>query len=96
MNKSTQIHSLEVEKRSKITPLQWNKFHITYKVEDLVLLFSISMTTRQLSLNYLADSKRYRHDLIWQMVAEGFTNQQMANVLNRLGIKTPSGKEYLS
>ena len=52
------------------------------------------MTTRQLSLNYLADSKRYRHDLIWQMVAEGFTNQQMANVLNRLGINTPSGKEY--
>ena len=52
------------------------------------------MTTRQLSLNFLADSKRYRHDLIWQMVAEGFTNQRMADVLNRLGIKTPSGKEY--
>lgn len=45
-------------------------------------------------MNYLADSKRYRHDLIWQMVAEGFTNQRMADVLNRLGIKTPNGKEY--
>ncbi len=45
-------------------------------------------------MNFLADSKRYRHDLIWQMVAEGFTNQRMADVLNRLGIKTPSGKEY--
>jgi hypothetical protein len=52
------------------------------------------MTTRQLSLNFLADSKRYRHDLIWQMVAEGFTNQRTADMLNRLGIKTPSGKEY--
>jgi len=52
------------------------------------------MTTRQLSLNFLAESKRYRHDLIWKMVAEGFTNQRTADVLNRLGIKTPSGKEY--
>ena len=52
------------------------------------------MTTRQLSLNFLSDSRRYRHDLIWQMVAEGFTNQRMADVMNRIGIKTPSGKEY--
>lgn len=29
-----------------------------------------------------------------QMVAERFTNQQMADVFNRLGIKTPSGKQY--
>jgi hypothetical protein len=52
------------------------------------------MTTRQLSLNFLSDSRRYRHDLIWQMVAKGFTNQRMSDVLNRLGIKTPSGKKY--
>ena len=29
-----------------------------------------------------------------QMVAERFTNQQIADVYNRLGIKTPSGKLY--
>ncbi len=29
-----------------------------------------------------------------QMVAERFTNQQIADVLNRQGIKTPSGKSY--
>jgi hypothetical protein len=28
------------------------------------------------------------------MVAERFTNQQIADVYNRLGIKTPSGKLY--
>lgn len=52
------------------------------------------MTTRQLSLNFLSDSRQYRHDLIRQMVAERFTNQQMADVFNRLGMKTPSGKQY--
>ena len=29
-----------------------------------------------------------------QMVAERFTNQQIADVYNRLDIKTPSGKLY--
>ena len=29
-----------------------------------------------------------------QMVAERFTNQQIADVFNRLDIKTPSGKQY--
>ena len=29
-----------------------------------------------------------------QMVAERFTNQQIADVYNRLGIMTPSGKQY--
>ena len=29
-----------------------------------------------------------------QMVAERFTNQQIADVYNRLGIRTPSGKHY--
>ena len=52
------------------------------------------MTTRQLSLNFLADSREYRHDLMRQMVAEHFTNQQIADVYNRLGIRTPSGKQY--
>ena len=52
------------------------------------------MTTRQLSLNFLSDSREYRHDLMRQMVAERFTNQQIANVYNRLGISTPSGKQY--
>lgn len=52
------------------------------------------MTTRQLSLNFLSDSRQYRHDLIRQMVAERFTNQQIADVFNRLGMKTPSGKQY--
>jgi hypothetical protein len=28
------------------------------------------------------------------MVAERFTNQQIADVFNRLGVKTPSGKQY--
>jgi hypothetical protein len=28
------------------------------------------------------------------MVAEGFTNQQVVDGLNRLGTKTPSGKQY--
>ncbi len=52
------------------------------------------MTTRQLSLNFLSDSRNYRHDLMRQMVTERFTNQQIADVLNRQGIKTPSGKSY--
>ena len=52
------------------------------------------MTARQLSLNFLSDSRQYRHDLMQQMVAERFTNQQVADGLNRLGIKTPSGKQY--
>ena len=52
------------------------------------------MTTRQLSLNFLSDSRQYRHDLMRQMVAERFTNQQVADGFNRLGIKTPSGKQY--
>ena len=52
------------------------------------------MTTRQLSLNFLSDSREYRHDLMRQMVAERFTNQQIADVYNRLGIRTPSGKHY--
>ena len=76
------------------SPSQWNKFRITHKVQDIVLSFSISVTTRQLSLNFLSDSRQYRHDLIRQMVAERFTNQQMADVFNRLGMKTPSGKQY--
>ena len=29
-----------------------------------------------------------------QMVAQRFTNQQVADGFNRLGIKTPSGKQY--
>ncbi len=29
-----------------------------------------------------------------QMVVERFTNQQIADVYNRLGIRTPSGKHY--
>lgn len=28
------------------------------------------------------------------MVSERFTNKQIADVYNRLGIRTPSGKEY--
>jgi len=50
--------------------------------------------TRQLSLNFLSDSREYRHDLMRQMVGEHFTNQQIADVYNRLGIRTPSGKHY--
>ena len=52
------------------------------------------MTTRQLSLNFLADARQYRHDLIRQMVAERLTNHQIADALNNLGIKTPSGNQY--
>ena len=52
------------------------------------------MITRQLSLNFLSDSRQYRHDLMRQMVAERFTNQQIADVYNRLCLKTPSGKLY--
>ena len=63
-------------------------------MDDLVLLLSILVTTRQLSLNFLSDSRNYRHDLMRQMVSERFTNQQIADVLNRQGIKTPSGKSY--
>ena len=47
-----------------------------------------------MSLNFLADSRQYRHDLMRQMVAERLTNQQIANAFNNLGIKTPSGKQY--
>lgn len=50
------------------------------------------MTTRQLSLNVLSDAKNYRHGLMMQMVAESFSHQQIANVFNRLEIKSPSGK----
>lgn len=52
------------------------------------------MITRQLSLNFLSDSREYRHALMRQMVSERFTNKQIADVYNRLGIRTPSGKEY--
>jgi hypothetical protein len=52
------------------------------------------VTTRQLSLNFLSERRNFRHDLMRQMVAERFTNQQIADELNRQGIKTPSGKNY--
>jgi anthranilate phosphoribosyltransferase len=52
------------------------------------------VTTRQLSLNLLAEPREHRHDLMRQMVAERFTNQQIADVFTRLGMKTPSSKQY--
>ena len=52
------------------------------------------MTTRQLSLKFLSESRNFRHDLIRQMVVENFTNQKIADLLNKLGINTPSGKQY--
>ncbi len=78
----------------KLIPLQWNEFPITRTWKDIVLEFEVTVTTRRLSLNYLADDKTQRHDLILGLFEQGKKDREIAETLNAMNITTPNGGRY--
>ena len=77
-----------------LSRLLWNKFRITDKVQNIVLSYLVSVETRQLTLNFISKPRNDRHNLIRQMVRERFSNKQIADFLNKKGLKTPRGECY--
>ena len=60
----------------------------------VLLRFEAEIVTRQLSLNVLPEARQERHQLIDSLFRSGLSDKQIASELNRLGLKTPSGKDY--
>jgi hypothetical protein len=79
---------------SKLTPLRWNKFPITYEVSDVVLVFDVILRTRALSLNLIPDERVKRHQLLLQLHEAGLDDREIAEFFNLSGIRTPTGKTY--
>jgi hypothetical protein len=80
----------------KLIPLQWNEFPITRTWKDIVLEFDVTVTTRRLSLNYIADDRTQRHDLILDLFEQGKKDKEIAEILNAMKITTPKGGQYYS
>lgn len=79
---------------TKLIPLRWNEFPMTYKATDVVLAFDVNLKTRSLSLNLIPDERVERHKLIVQLHESGLDDDEIAEFLNLSGIKTPTGKTY--
>ena len=77
-----------------LSPLQWNKFPITYNWTDVVLEFTVIAVTRSLSLNVIPDGRLERLQLIDALYQKGWNSVDIANHLNKKGLTTPSGKKY--
>ena len=77
-------------------PSRWNSFPITHTWKDLVLTFQVIVTTRSLSLNYLSEDKSDRLKLIESLFDSGYTDKQIAEILNERKILSPRGKKYYS
>ena len=76
------------------SPLQWNEFPMTYKASDVVLAFNVIVKTRSLSLNLIPDERLERHKLIVQLHESGLDDREIAEFMNRSGVRTPTGRTY--
>ena len=77
-----------------LSRLQWSSFPITHTYKDLVLTFELTITTRNLSLNYLPEDRSDRLQLIESLFESGNTDKQIAEILNERKILTPRGGKY--
>ena len=85
---------MPIDCHRKLTPLRWSSFLITHTYKDLVLTFELTITTRNLSLNYLPEDRSDRLQLIESLFESGHTDKQIAEILNERKILTPRGGKH--
>ena len=74
---------------SKISPLQWNKFTVTYPYLSIGLCLEIKITTKLLCLNYINNTHTHRHQLMMNLDGLGWTSKQITTLLNTNNILKP-------
>jgi hypothetical protein len=77
-----------------LSRLRWSSFPITHTYKDLVLTFELTITTRNLSLNYLPEDRSDRLQLIESLFESGHTDKRIAEIMNERKILTPKGSKY--
>ncbi len=75
--------------------LPWNRFrYIKYKITDLLLGVDVRVTTRILSLPEIPPSREQRLWFIHGLHMDGWTNNEITNLLNSSGMTSPRGVSY--
>ena len=62
----------------------------------MVLTFQVTVTTKGLSLKFLSKDKSDRLHLIESLFDSGYTDKQIAEILNERKILSPRGEKYYS
>ena len=71
-----------------------NRFPINKILNNFRCLVDLTVKTRTLSYDTIPEKRVTRRDKIMQFHQNGLNSVQIANEMNRLGIKTPRGKSY--
>ena len=62
----------------------------------MTVFVDATVETRGLSLNVISDDKLVRHEIINRLFEQGLSDARIAEELNNIGMRTPTGLEYYS
>lgn len=71
-----------------------NRFPINQIINNFRCLVSISIETRKLNYWTFSELRHSRKDKILELQSQGLDTTQIANEMNRLGLKSPRGRPY--
>jgi hypothetical protein len=60
----------------------------------VVAKFTATVETETLGLNVIPEANQDRHEIIQSLSWHRYTAKEIADYLNRLGYRTPRGREY--
>ena len=70
------------------SPLQWNKFRITYSDYKLFINFNVLIETNRLGLFRIGNKRLKRLELIYSLHKKGLSNKDISQYLNNKNLKT--------
>ena len=62
----------------------------------MYLRFSLTITTKTLSLNFLSEKRQKNHNLLMKLHQDGLTDAEIAKFMNESGFVSPKGLKYYS
>ena len=70
------------------SPLQWNKFRITYSDYKLFINFNVLIETNRLGVFRIRNERLKRLELIYSLYKKGLSNKEISEYLNNKNLKT--------
>ena len=72
----------------KFSPLQWNKFRITYSEYKLFVNFNVLIESNRLGVFRIRNERLKRLQLIYSLYKKGLCNKEISEYLNNKNFKT--------
>ena len=70
------------------SPLQWNKFRITYSDYKLFINFNVLIETNRLGVFRIGNKRLKRLELIYSLHKKGLSNKDISEYLNNKNLRT--------